>query len=251
METIKSKNNVTKGLMVGCVILVSGIVLSTALNILKGASESEVETVSAIQVLTPATTSPSPMIGQSDTNKNIEIADQELVLAGDYLDDMVVKMTSELVVARSKRWLIHASAEAGKANKTESEFLSDKLLYFLGELKTLSNNGALDPKPGKMDNFIINVLEVRSIAMALTRTPPGGANTRVNVSNVLRATGELYQKAISLNNAQRFGISDVLNMPVRNRKNPNLIEDGTGSAKSEPDPNDEPTELEEVLNEAN
>lgn len=248
METVKNKNNVFKRLAIGGTVIISGLVLSTALNILKGASETEVETIVPIQVLTPASTSPAPMIGQSPANKNIELADQEVTLAGDYLDDMVSKMTSELVVARSKRWLIHASAEAGKANKTESEFLSDKLLYFLGELKTLSNNGALDPRPGKMDDFIINILEVRAIAMALTRTPPGGANTRVDVSNVLRATGELYQKAISLNNAQRFGVSEVLNRPVENREQ--ILEDGTGSAKTDEVEQTEVTE-EVTTNEAN
>lgn len=231
-EKDQPKKSLLKPVLIGGAVVTTLIIISNVVKVIQTASQTDVVTETPIQVL--EVPSPSPMIGQSPRNKDIELADQKLVVAGQYLDDVSDKWINDLVVARAKKWLVNSTAEAPKQNKSEAEYLSDKLLYYHEDLTKISNNGALEATPNKMDNAVMTMIEIRAIKTAMTETKLGGAIGKVNTVNLLEATGQLYRQAMELNHVQRFGASEVLNRPVENRQEVIPVEDpATGKAFDE------------------
>ena len=230
MDAITDKNKLTKTIMVGGGLLLGLMALSGAVKFLSNAGQSVKVSEQEIQVITPAQKEPL-MVGQSSHNQTVQRSQTELELASDYLKDVIEQSQKDLITARAKRWLIHATAEAPKAKQTEGEFLTQQLLTFVEDIRRLSNNGALDPTPESMDQYISAVVEVQAITMAMTEYPQGGANNRVDVTKVLMGGNDFYMKSLNLNNVQRFGMEEMLKPPI---KSSNVPVQGTdeGSPKS-------------------
>lgn len=219
MNTVEKKN-IAKPLMVAGGFLAGLVVISTAVRVITNAGQSTKVSETEIEIISPASPAPTPMIGQSQDNMVIEDSMTRLTLSGDYLKQMADNSFKELINARAKRWLIFASTEAPKTKQTEGEYLTQKILSFSDRIATTTNNGAMEPTPEKMDQFISDSMELLAINEALTTTPQGGANMRVNTSGLIAAANDVYIKAVSLNNVQRFGSEKVLSNPIQNRTEP-------------------------------
>lgn len=215
MDTVKDKNKVQQTIMVGGGLLLGMMALSGAVKFMTNAGQSVKVSEQEIQVITPIKETQPLMIGQSKHNQTVQKSQTELELASAYLKDMINQSQKDLIIARAKRWLIHASKEAPKAKQTEGEYLTQQLLAFIEDIRRLSNNGALDPTPEDMDQYISNVTEVQAIITAMTEYPQGGANQRVDVTRVLMGGNDFYMKSLALNNVQRFGAEEMLKQPIK------------------------------------
>ena len=230
MDSLKDKNKVQQTIMVGGGLLLGMMAISGVVRFMTNAGQSVKVSEQEIQVITPIKETQPLMVGQSSHNQTVQKSQTELELASDYLKDMIEQSQKDLIIARAKKWLIFASAEAPKAKQTEGEFLTQQLLTFVEEVRRLSNNGALDPAPDSMDQYISAVTEIQAITLAMTEYPQGGANNRVDVTRVLMGGNDFYMKSLALNNVQRFGAEEILKPPV---KSSNIPAGGTeGSPKS-------------------
>ena len=244
MDAINNKDKLHKTIMVGGGLLLGLMALSWGVRFLSNASQQVKISEQEIQVIAPQEKTEPLMVGQSSHNQTVQKSQTELELSASYFQDMIAQSQKELIMARAKKWLIFATSEAPKSKQTEGEFLTQKLLTFVDEIRRLSNNGALDPSPESMDEYISLTTEAQAIVLAMTEYPQGGANNRVDVTKVLMGGNDFYMKSLALNNVQRFGAEEMLKPPV---KSTNIEPDQVSPKAIE----EEPIEEEEVNKDGN
>lgn len=235
MEIMTDKNKLGKTIMVGGGLLLGLMTLSWGVRFFSNASQSVKVSEQEIQVIAPPEKEPL-MIGQSTHNQTVQKSQTELELSASYFQDVINQSQKDLIMARAKKWLIHATSEAPKSKQTEGEFLTQKLLSFIEEIRRLSNNGALDPTPADMDEYISLTTEAQAIVLAMTEYPQGGASQRVDVTKVLMGGTDFYMKSLALNNVQRFGAEEMLKPPV---KSTNIAPDQVSPKAIEEEPIEE------------